>query len=330
MSMKRYVAVRTIQTAVLLMLILTFLFMLFRLIPGSIADQMIFQGASPEAVAAFEEQWGLNDPLHVQYYHYLVNMAQLDPGTSLHYRKPVLDYVKLKMFNTFILVAPGVTAGYLLGTSLGTIMGIKRDSLLEKYGIFPIVGVGTTPSFFLAIIGVIIFAGWLGLVPTSGMITPQVALEMGEDAPWWKIYTTGDFLWHYVLPFSVIAIKYMYEPLLIMRTSVVEMAGQDFLHYHKLTGLPKARWIRHLGKHAIIPIITFYPISLGRAISGLVLIEIVFNWPGIGNALVEAVLQSDYPVIQFVFFLTAAFVVVGNYVVDIVYGMIDPRISIAD
>jgi len=113
-----------------------------------------------------------------------------------------------------------------------------------------------------------------------------------------------------------------------MRTSVVEILGQDFAYFQRATGLPKINRMKHLAKHASLPVITLYPVSMTRAIGGLVLLETVFNWPGIGLALIEAVLDRDIPVVQFVFFLVAAFVVFGNFVVDIVYGYIDPRISI--
>jgi peptide/nickel transport system permease protein len=113
-----------------------------------------------------------------------------------------------------------------------------------------------------------------------------------------------------------------------MRTSVVEVMGQDFIYYHKVTGLPYISKLKHIGKHAILPVITLYPVSMTRAISGLVLIELVFNWPGIGFALVQGVLQRDFPVVQFVFFITAAMVVIANFGVDLLYGIIDPRISV--
>lgn len=329
MSRKGFFVKRTLQTFVLLWIILTFLFFLFRFMPGSFADQMLYQGASPESVAAFEERWGLNDPLHVQYRRYLVNFAMLDPGQSLVYREPVWAYVQEKILNTFILVAPAMTVGYIAGTVLGTMMGINRDSWLDRYGVVPAITLGTTPSFFLGIVVIVIFAGWLNIFPTSGMLSPQMTSKLA-NAPWWRPYLTANFGMHYILPFSVIVLRYIYEPLLIMRTSIVEMSGQDFAYYHRINGLPKMRWMRHLAKHAIIPVVTFYPISMGRAISGLVLIETVFNWPGIGYALVEAVLGNDYPVVQFVFFLAAAFVIVGNYIVDIVYSIIDPRISMED
>jgi peptide/nickel transport system permease protein len=115
---------------------------------------------------------------------------------------------------------------------------------------------------------------------------------------------------------------------LVTRTSVVETLGQGFIDYHRLTGIRKFDRLKYIAKHSSLPVITIYPISLTRAIGGLVLVEIVFNWPGIGFTLVEAVFSRDIPVIQFVFFLIATYIIIANFAVDLLYGIIDPRVSI--
>jgi peptide/nickel transport system permease protein len=324
-SRVRYVLTRTVQTVFLLWLVLTFLFLLFRLMPGSFADRMLASGAGPESVAAFEAKWGLDDPLHVQYLNYVVNFVQLDMGTSLQFRIPVTEYVQTKILNSFILMAPAITIAYLVGSSIGTITGRTRGSVIERYGIIPIVVLGSFPAFFTAIVLVIVFAGGLDLFPTSGMITAETT---GIEGAWWRPYLTRDFASHYVLPFTAVFLRYLYLPTLIMRTSVVEVMGQDFLFYHRMTGISKAREWLHTTKHASLPVITLYPVSMTRAIGGLVLIEVVFNWPGMGFALIEGVLSRDFPVVQFVFFLVAAFVIISNFAIDIVYGLIDPRVSV--
>lgn len=287
----------------------------------------MFRGASPETVAQFKEEWGLNDPLYVQYWRYLTNLIQGDAGTSLQYRRPVFEYVKMGIFNSFILVAPGITLAYIIGSLYGLMAGTSRGSRLERQGIVPIIFVGSFPSFFLAIVLIVIFASWLDIFPTSGMLSSETR-RMFADAAWWRTYTTVDFAKHYALPFLAVVLRYLYLPSLIMRTSVVEVQGQGFSYYQRVAGLPKIQRLRHLAKHASLPVITLYPVSMTRAIGGLVLIEMVFNWPGIGYTLVTAVLSRDYPVVMFVFFLIGAFIVVANYVIDIVYGIIDPRVSV--
>jgi len=325
----QYYIKRSIQTIILLFLILTFLFFFFRLLPGSYVDLMLYGGASEETIEQFERQWALNEPLYQQYLIYIRSFLQGDLGTSLHYRRPVTEVVGIRIFNTLILVAPAITFAYILSTFVGTVLGNARGSSLEKKGVISLITVGSFPSFFLGIVLIAIFAVWLGVFPTSGMLSTGVSNALSE-APWWRKYLTKSFGMHYFLPFLTIVLRYMYEPSIIMRTSVVEVKEEGFSYYHKITGLPYLRRVRHLGKHAILPLITLYPISMARAISGLVLVELVFNWPGIGYTLVQAVLQRDTPVVQFVFFLTAAFVVISNFVVDILYTVIDPRVRVED
>jgi peptide/nickel transport system permease protein len=293
--------------------------------PGSYTDIMIFKGASPESIQAFEKKWGLDEPLYVQYYSYVINFLQFEFGQSLQFRQPVLEYARMKVFNTFILVGPGITLAYVLGAVFGTVLGSQRGSKLEQYSLIPIIASGSFPSFFIAIVLIVVFAGFLNIFPTSGISS---GAAIGTYDTWWGQYLTIDFAMHYILPFTAVVLRYISFPSLIMRTSIVEIMGQDFIHYQKMTGLPKLNRLRHLGKHASLPLITLYPVSMTRAIGGLVLIEVVFNWPGMGFALVQAVFSRDFPVLQFIFFVIAAFVILSNFAVDIIYGIIDPRVSV--
>lgn len=327
MSRARYFAFRVVQTIVFIFLVLSFLFFFFRVMPGSYTNIMIAQGMSPEAINQFEARWGLNQPLYVQYISYIRNLIVLDAGTSLEHGVPVWEYVSMKIFHSLILVGPAITSTYVFGAVVGTLMGNNRGSTGERYGIVPIILFGTVPVFFMGILLIVVFAGWFNLVPTSGMLSVETYSRF-QDAPWWRPFLTTDFLIHYVLPYTAILLRYSYLPTLIMRTSVVETRGQDFFYYHRITGLKKSTRLRHLAKHSSLPLITLYPASMTRAIGGLVLLEVVFNWPGIGQALVQAVLARDFPVVQFVFFLVALIVIIGNFLVDILYGVIDPRVSV--
>lgn len=326
---KRYFFIRTAQTIFMIWVALTFLFLMFRLMPGDFTDVMMYRGATPETVNAFRERWGLNDPLHVQYYRYLVNLLQGDAGTSVQFRRPVWEFVKYRIFNTFVLVAPGITVGYSLGGLYGLYAGMNRGSWFEKKGLIPIIFIGSFPSFFLAIAIMIVFANWLGLFPTSGLLSSSTQ-QLYRDAPWWRPYLTLDFGHHYFLPFLAVVLRYLRTPTLIMRTSSVEVMGQGFHYYQRITGLPGRERFKNMLKHSVLPLITLYPVSMTRAIGGLVLIEIVFNWPGIGFTLVRAVLSRDVPVLMFVFFIMATFIIIANYVVDIVYGIIDPRVQVGE
>jgi peptide/nickel transport system permease protein len=321
----KYAIYNIAQLVLLLFAILTFLFVLFRSLPGSYADQLVFRGAPPAQVAELEAKWGINEPLYVQYFNYLRNLLTGDAGTSLAYRQPVVEVVKDNFANTIILAFPPIVLGYVFGVIVGTIMGTNRGSIIEKYGILPLFAFGTVPSFFLAVIAVWVFALNLGWFPTSGM-TSIGGLQ--ENIQFWEVYLSVDFLWHYTLPFTVIFLRYTFLPTVLMRTSVVDTLGEDFIFYQRVTGLPRFERFKSVVKHSSLPIITMFPLSMTRAIGGLVLIELVFGWPGIGVELVEAVNNRDYPVAQFAFFIIAAVVVSLNALVDVVYSFIDPRVGV--
>lgn len=325
MSRRTYFISRTFQSFFLMWMAITLLFFFFRLLPGDFTSLMVYQGASEESIMQVRESWGLDDPVYIQYIRYMENLLQLDAGTSVQFRTPVWDYIKFKILNSFVLIAPAITAGYIAGSVLGSLMGFDRGSRFENFGLVGLIFLGSFPSFFTAIFLVVVFSLWLGWFPTSGMVSAGHAFDA-----WWHVYFSKDFAMHYVLPFTAIFIRYLYLPALIMRTSIVEVMDEGFSYYYRMLGLDRMRRLRHLMRHASLPVITMYPISMTRAIGGLLLVEIVFNWPGIGFALFQGVLARDYPIVQFVFFLLAIFVIVANFTVDIVYGIIDPRISLGD
>jgi peptide/nickel transport system permease protein len=327
MVSKRYLAHRSGQTILTLLAVITFLFFLFRAMPGTYADIMLAQGAPSESVAAFEERWGLNDPIYIQYLRYIWNLLHLDAGTSLYAGVPVVKFVGQRMFNTLILAGPGVVMGYFLAIGFGSLMGNMQGSFIERFGTIPVIIFGTMPEFFSSILLLVVFADFLQLFPSGGMFSIDL---IGSFENWWEPYLSESFAWHYILPFTAVVMRKTMQPLLVMRTSIVEVLGQDFIYFHRMTGIPKFERAKHVTKHSILPVITLFPISMVQAISGLVLIEIVFNWPGIGFTLVRAVARRDFPVVQFVFILAAAFVIFMNFFIDILYGYIDPRVEVGE
>ncbi|MFC6724097.1 ABC transporter permease [Halobium palmae] len=324
MSRLSYYGQRVVMSILLVFAIATFLFFSFRLMPGDYATLLLQQGASPEQVESVRESWGLNDPLYVQYLRWMFNMFTGDAGTSRQFSRPVVEVVGTAVRNSMILALPGVLVAFVIGSLYGALMGIKPGSRFERYGIIPPNLVGTTPDFFIAILLVYVFASTLGLFPTGSMLS----IEAQKSVSGWRIYTTGSFWYHYVLPFSTVVIKYMYYPAMVMRGSVVEVRNQEFATYQRLLGLSSWTRFKHLMKHASLPVITVLPSVTARAISGLVLIEIVFNWPGVGALLFNSVIARDTPVIQFLFLLVAIWIVLGNFVVDVFYTLIDPRITV--
>ena len=327
MSRLRYFAKRTAITVVLIFVVASALFFFFRAMPGDYTALLIQRGMSPDTIAQLEEKWGLSAPLHVQYLRYIQNLLTADAGESFRFGTSVWELVRPRIINSFLLVFPAITATYIIGTVLGSIIGKYRGGTLEKSSVIGVSVFHSAPEFFLGILLIAAFSETINIFPTSGMLSTQTAIMM-KGEPFYEKLFLKEFWMHYALPFATITLYFLQYPTLIMRNSVVEISGQDFLHYHRLKGLPRITLLRKLIRHASLPVITLYPISLANSISGLVLVEVVFNWPGIGSLLVRSVLARDFPVIQFVFLIAAVWVILGNFLVDLLYGVIDPRVSV--
>ncbi|WP_336023270.1 ABC transporter permease [Halobellus salinisoli] len=326
MSRTQYYLRRTIQTALLIAGVSVVLFTLFRLMPGSYLTTLTNPSMTPEQIERLREMWGLNDPIYIQYISWVRNLATGNAGTSLAYGEPVLGLVGNALRNSFVLALPGILGAFAVGSLYGTLLGLKQESWIDRYGPLPPTLVGVTPDFFMAMILLTVFSGWFNVFPAGGM----ASLDILTSTSGWQIYTTGSFWVHYVLPFATIVLGYLYYPALIMRGSIIDVKDQEFTKYQRAVGLAKWDRIKNIMKHASLPVITTLPASTSRAISGLVLIELIFNWPGIGTLLFESVLARDTPVIQFMFLIIAVWIIVGNFVVDIFYTVIDPRISLGE
>jgi peptide/nickel transport system permease protein len=251
------------------------------------------------------------------------------PGQAFRFGDPVWQVVAPRILNSFVLVAPAITATYVVGALFGAYIGRKRGDFLEKSGIITVSAFHSIPDFFLGIMLIALFSSTLGIFPTSGMLSTQTMITI-EGQPYWHRFFLVEFWKHYALPFMTVLLYFMQYPTLIMRNSVVEVSDQEFLHYHRLKGIPEGKLLKKIIRHASLPVITLYPISLAASISGLVLIEVGFNWPGIGQLLVSSVLARDFPIIQFLFLLVAIWIVVANFLVDILYTIVDPRVELGD
>jgi len=324
MSRLSYYARRVVVTVVLIWGVATFLFFAVHAMPGDYATVLGGHGMSQQALQQLRAQWGLNQPLYVQYWQYITNLATGHAGVSRRTGAPVIATVSKAFWNTAIITIPALILAFIIGTLYGGLMGNNPGSRLEKYGIIPPTVFGTTPDFFLAFILLFLFVTWLGMFPSGNLASLQTYRSVDTH---WKIYFTGDFLKHAALPFITITLKYVYFPALLMRGSVVEARGQEFANYERLLGLTRSTRFKHLMKHASLPVITILPAVTATSISAQVLIEYVFNWPGLGRLLLLSVLQRDTPVIQFLFLVIAVWIIIGNFVVDIAYTVIDPRIT---
>lgn len=320
----KYLVQRSALTVLLIFLTITVIFFFIRLMPGDIIDYLASSGASQEQIDRTKELWGLDKPLYVQYIDFMINLVQGNAGISHQYRQPVFDVVKPRLMNSLVLLLPAVVVNFLVGSSLGAVIGTRVGSRLEKYGIVIPTMFGTVPEFFMGIVLLTLFAGGVfDFFPTGGLVTAQTY----ADNPW-SVYFTLDFLWHYTLPFLTLTLGGIYYSMLVMRSSIVEVSGQDFMFYHQIKGIPRRTRLLRLMRHASLPVVTVLPGSFTTIISGSVLIELIFNWPGMGLLLIESTLLRDFPVIQVIFAVLATMIIVGNFLVDILYGILDPRVTV--
>lgn len=307
-----------------LLIIVTLLFFLFRLGLPDPTTALVTQGFSPEDRAVVRERFGLDRPIYEQYFFYLKNIAQGEFGTSFYYNAPVKDIIWEKFGNTMVLMLTAIVLAYALGIPLGAYLSWRRGGATDTTGIILGLMFRSAPMFWTGMIAVLVFGVILGWLPTSGMRTLPYEATGFLD----KIMTL-DFLKHMILPTLVIALFYLGTPLLIMRNTMLEVYGEDFIEMARAKGLKERHVLfRHAARNALLPVITQLAITIGLAAGGQVVVEVVFSWPGLGREILQAVRTSDFPLAQATFLLLAALVVSMNFLADMLYSVLDPRVKL--
>jgi len=313
---------RFVQSVATLWVLVTLVWVLFRLLPGDPTTALLGTGQlPPDAIARLRAQWALDDPWMVQYLRYLGNLATGDLGLSFVYREPVRDVLGPAMANTLLLMVPSVTLAILVGVALGTRLGWRRGAWVEAGGNVAVLVLRSLPAFWIGIVVLMIFSYWLGWFPIGGIRTPAFFPET-----WVEALPGFDLARHLVLPALAATLYFIADPLMIMRTAMLEARTEDFIAYAEARGLSEAEVMGIARRNALLPVVTYIGIMISFAFGGQVLIEVVFSWPGMGRLMVDSVLQRDYPVAQAAFLLMAAMVVAINLAVDLIYGFLDPRI----
>jgi len=323
MELKRYIVHRLLQIIIIFFVILTVLFLLFRLAPGDPVSRMVDPNMTPEDAELLISELGLNEPLWVQYLYYLKNFFMGRFGYSFHYGQPVVHIIGDRLPNTILLFTTSIILSALVGVFLGKIAswhkGEKTDTVLT-------IGALVTHTVFLpwlALILIWIFAYKLGLFPINGMISEEVWLD--PQAGFLAKFL--DVLHHMALPLATLFLIHFGAYLLIMRSSMLETLKEDYILTARAKGLEE-KVIRdhHAAPNAALPVVTSVGLSLAFSINGGALTETVFTWPGIGRELVFSVSHNDYPLAQASFLLITVVVLLSNLVVDVLYAYLDPRI----
>jgi len=316
----KYFVSRIIQTIITLFCVFSLMWLLFRAVPGDPTAIFVSGQLSPEDIEALRKMWGLDQPLHIQYLKYMKNVFLGDFGISFSYREPVLDVILPTIKNTMILMLPAMVMAIVVGTMAGSYLGWRKGSKKEKLGVILSLFARSFPIYITGIFGLMVFSHWLGWLPLSGMKTIGVF-----GLSWWESFL--DVTHHLALPFAVAFLYYVGDVVVIARTSMLELIGEEFLEFAKARGLSDSKVRRIAMRNAIIPVVTYSTILIGFAFGGQVLLEMVFAWPGVGRLMVDSVEIHDYPVAQAAFFIMAFMVIVANLIVDLLYGYLDPRIT---
>lgn len=289
---------------------------------------------NPEIVAAFKEKWGLDRPPLERYLTYMGNLLQGDMGTSIKTRKPVAEDIAQFFPATFELATAGIIVGIFIGMSVGIISAIWRNSPIDYFSRFlSLVGV-SFPIFLLALIFLQVFYAQLGLTAGPGRLGVRLTAP-ATITGWYTIDailagrwdTLGAVLSHLILPALTLGIYVSGVIARITRSSVLEVLGMDFIRTARAKGLRERVVIwRHALSNAMIPVVTVIGLSYGSLLSGAVLTESIFAWPGIGRYMFRASTSQDFPAIMGVSILIAIIYVGVNFIVDLLYYVLDPRI----
>ncbi|CUH74906.1 ABC transporter permease [Tropicibacter naphthalenivorans] len=313
---------RLVYGALLMLGVVVLNFLLIRMAPGDpavvIAGEM--GGASEEMLAAIRQDYGLTEPLIVQLGIYLGNVLRGDLGQSFFFNQSVVSLIAQRIGPTILLVLSAQVLSIVIGTALGVLAARKPSGLLSGLvSVFATIGYAV-PVFWTGIMLIILFASVLPVFPVEGMASIKL-----RDAPW--IIRAADIAHHLVLPAFTLAIIYLAQYARLSRASMMEVLGADYIRTARAKGTPERTVLfHHALRNAALPILTVAGLQFGNLISGALLVETVFNWPGMGRLAFDSILRRDYPTIMGVLFFASAMVVVANILTDLSYRLADPRL----
>lgn len=311
------------QLLFVLWAVATILFLIFRLMPGNPLTAFIDPNFTEEQQVALRQQFGLDRSFLEQYLLYFWNLAQFELGESFFYKKKVAELVWQVFPNTLLLTFSALIAAYAFGILGGVLLAWKRGTWVEAIGIPAVLVTRAAPEFWLGMVLLAVFSFSLGWFPSGG------AISAGSDFDGlFSRIMTLDFAAHLFLPAVTLAIYLQGLPLLLMRSTMLEVLDEDFVTLARMQGFSERVVIlRHAARNALLPVATAFALGIGYSVGGNVVVETVFSWPGLGRLLVKAVQAHDYPLAQGAFLLIAVVMVVMNMAADILYRLLDPRIA---
>jgi peptide/nickel transport system permease protein len=321
-----YLLRRLLGAIPLLLGVLTLIFFIINLAPGDPALRYFNPNVSPEVIEQMRRNLGLDQPLHIQYWKWLTSFLTGNFGFSFGQQRPINEILPEVLWNTLQLTLVSLVIIFAVGMLVGIVQAVRQYSVADNVLTFLALFFYSMPTFWFALMLSLIFAlkagewGWPFQLPSSGMT------DVMHDTmtPGGKI---SDRILHLILPATALGIGSAAGVARYMRGSMLEVIHQDFIRTARAKGLSERTVIfKHALRNALIPIITLLGLYLPFLLSGAVLVETIFAWPGMGRAIVDAIFQRDYPLVMATSFVIAAIVILGNLLSDVLYAVVDPRI----
>ena len=333
--MLRFVVRRLLQLIPILFGLSILLFAWLRALPGGPASALLGERSTPERVAAINRAYGLDQPVWVQYWRYLKRVAQFDFGNSIQNGRPVVQVIKDQFPGTVELSIAAIIFAVGIGIPLGYFAARRQGSILDTFSVAgSLLGV-TIPVFFLAFLLKYVFAVELGWLPPSGR--QDVRIDATHITNFFvldglltrEFDASLDALKHLILPGVALGTIPLAIIVRITRAAVLDVVNEDYVRTAEAKGLTTAVIRRrHILRNAMLPVVTTIGLQLGLLLSGAILTETVFAFPGIGQAITGAIFNKDYALMQGVILMIAILYVVINLVVDVLYGLLDPRVRV--
>ncbi|MGX7025511.1 ABC transporter permease [Vagococcus hydrophili] len=317
--MAKYILKRVLQVIPLLFIVSFIVFSLIHLAPYDAIDSITTPNMSKETVEILRQRYGLDQPFLVQYFMWLKQILTGDFGHSLVSQQSIAQELAIRIPNTIKLILPAYITALIIAIVLGLVAGANKGKFLDKF-IDGICSVGISmPTFWFAMLMIYFFGYKLNALPIIGMHTVG-----NEDS-------FLDFLQHFIMPYIVLTVAFFPDLTRYVRSSTMLQLSEDYVMVQQSFGASKKEiFFRHVSKNVLLPIVTQIGLALPMLVTGAIITESIFGWPGIGPYLMSATKALDFPIIMAVMLLSATLVILGNLLSDILYTIVDPRISQGD
>ncbi len=318
---RKYLGKKLLYAVITVIAVLVLNFFLFRIMPGDPVSMIVRNpNLSREAAARIRESFGLDRPLLQQFFIYCAGLLRGDMGDSFLFHKPVAAVITERLGASMLLTVVAELIAIALGTALGTLAAWRRGKRIDIVSLGFSLLTYAMPTFWLGVLLVAFFSGFLRLFPTSGMFS-SLMIFAGGGARFF------DLMWHLFLPSLTLALVLIGEYMLVMRSTLIDVLTEDYIVTARAKGLrEKALLVRHALPNAMIPMVTIISMNLGFTITGALPGETGFSWPGLGRRMYDALQARDYPLLQGIFFVTSLCVIGANFLADLLYGYLDPRV----